>query len=78
MLNKQGGEFYFLQQKILIYFSGHGLIRVQAQPGFQVQPGLRQVQLQILHKYVLIKVFNFFAWKPLYMVNLTSKMHFLG
>ena len=52
----------FFEKKIEILFFGQGQDQVQAQPGFQVQPSLQQVQDQVLCRYSTFWPENHFTW----------------
>ena len=54
------GRIWFFEKKIEICILGHGQVAVQSQPGFQVQPGLQQVQ--VLLGYSIFWPENHFTW----------------
>ena len=62
MLNKQCLRFDILKKKFEIFFLGHGQAQVRAQPGFQAQPGLQQIQVQVLRRYSTFWPENHITW----------------
>ena len=45
-----------------IWFLAHDQVQVQAQPGFQAQPGLQQVQVEVLSGYSTFWPENHLKW----------------
>ena len=50
------------KKNIWNFIFGEGQGQVQAQPGFQAQPGLQQVQVQILRRHSTFWPENHFTW----------------
>ena len=48
MVNGHSGAFDFFEKEFINFSLGQGLGQVQAQPGFQAQPGLQEAQVHIL------------------------------
>ena len=62
MLKGHSGGFDFLKKKFEILFFGQGQDLVQAQTGYQAQPGLQKFQVQVLCQYSTFWPENHFTW----------------
>ena len=60
MVNGHSGGFDFLKKELEMLFFGQGQYQAQAQPGFQAQPDLQQVQ--VLRGYSTFWPENHFTW----------------
>ena len=55
-------QISFFEKKLEILLFDQGQDQVQTQPGFQAQPGLQQVQVQVLRGYSTFWPENHFTW----------------
>ena len=55
-------KVWFFDKKCEDFVFGYGQAQVQAEPGFQAQPGLQEVWVQVLRRYSTYGPENHFTW----------------